>query len=835
MTDSNTTGSYKATSKLENNHQAAPPKLARQNAHDNLTELEARQKSNIASNNAKLAELGLLGPNGKRSKQLISQTPSKRQRCRGGPRPTTGGASRDQPKRAAKRPITDLTAVDRPVAGAVDQITRGEACANLEALSKWPSKVLTLTFRKAVNDKEELTFNLKALHDPLQSCPVRATQFAMREVWMLLLPKVGSSTFKKEMSPSSTFMMTKAPSSTTTACSEEVALLKRALSPSVCGARARGLALGGADLVAAWLRHHDKGGLAATIELQLPGALATALLGSQLKSHAPTTSAPDQLIDGVVATGPDTALLAPKPKPPANELAPLTRRYGLTKANTPPALVIELEACKGYWTRPIEVTRQSRQGKPMGVSTWELRETLVKLFLGYCNLMHDVEPKLSLYSKVSLLQDYLQWLEARAAHRQAQKADGMNDVDTSANNAMQHIATAISIAKFLEKDNAKRGKGFSGISYIEELRTLMGQARHKASLAKQPTLGSTPKNWASLLELDAMRTKLEMLVKPESSALLEACNTAKGKKQWANNFQDLVLVWLWTLCPPTRSQVVRSLQCLPLSHKGQENRLSWHEEKKTWVMYFPVHKTCATKKTDMLPLPNRLNKAIANYIEHAVPILAAQAPPSASTAKTTTGTQACGPGRPLLLNKHGGGFGKQNFTVYAQSMFQRHLGKKIKPHTLRKIYVTDLYNRPTTMQEKLSWASAMGQTIRTQEETYNLQGRMELVAPAMEDIENQIIVRAANAATTASLGAAKLNAGPLGAHANDNQEWQVEKVLNVRAHTSGKQAGKTLNGSLSSVKVQWRPSWVAPESLSPAALKEAQAMLPLKKRKLASR
>ena len=65
-------------------------------------------------------------------------------------------------------------------------------------------------------------------------------------------------------------------------------------------------------------------------------------------------------------------------------------------------------------------------------------------------------------------------------------------------------------------------------------------------------------NWVGLDELDKAREGLEERFGATPLPREGASDTEK--KEWADALQDLVLISIWTLLPPLRSQVPRTLK-----------------------------------------------------------------------------------------------------------------------------------------------------------------------------------------------------------------------------------------------------------------------------------
>jgi hypothetical protein len=511
------------------------------------------------------------------------------------------------------------------------------------------------------------------------------------------------------------------------------------------------------------------------------------------------------------------------------------RHYGLSKAEVTPKLAQAFEAMGKYWTSDIVANREGA-GAKLKEETWQDREDRIKRFLGYCRLIHKLEPDLELCTRVNLWTNYLEWLKVRSAEREGRKGESTRTTvsgDVSASGGVQFCAAAISVCKWLDKDNSKRGRNFRNIAHIEALRGLLCQCRTMANHVKRPDKDSDP-YWVELEDLDIARTNLENIVGASPSS--DASRSTKLK--WAQNFQDYLLCMMWTRVPPVRSQVVRSLRLLPLPHKSEASRLSWDAIKDCYVMYFPHHKTGSKKKgapySDMIPLPKDVTGHINRYISEALPIkLAAASKPIEANFDS---------GVFLFLNSKGEFYGGSNFSGYIQQMWKRHLPshKPLKGHTIRKIMVTDLYNRPTTLSERLSWAATMGHSLKTQQEIYNLQSRTDLVAPAIADMNTQIMARAASAALNLQAVGVQpeLHNCPTGPNAPlfvgagksvsmTVEEagallWNIDKVVEIKSSKRGREVLQA--------KVQWAPSWVSVKSLSSSALDEANTMLSCDKR-----
>ena len=126
------------------------------------------------------------------------------------------------------------------------------------------------------------------------------------------------------------------------------------------------------------------------------------------------------------------------------------------------------------------------------------------------------------------------------------------------------------------------------------------------------------------------------------------------------------------------------------------------------------------------------------------------------------------------------------------------------PHNLRRIYITDLLLRDTTIAVRESAANAMGHSTKTQESVYNRASQRQSVSLILKDSEDQIEARkearagAAEAyntssATPKSLGKKKRVDTDVGLE--EEIEYEVRDIRDVRP--------KTTNG----VNVEFKCVW----------------------------
>ena len=669
-------------------------------------------------------------------------------------------------------------------------------------------------------------FHLHVLHDPLDNVAATAshsTLFVMREVWLVLLGEgvVPKHQFKAQLTVNSKFLQD-ASQEVKKTDKGELCRLKQTLSEQVLGKRAREALLGGIEVVCAFLSHHGKSEIGSAIKLQLPSAVASAMMAPHSsKQHQGAHNGANEATVEVGGSNAHTTATTTQQDP--NDIY----HYGLSEPDTPLELAVTLKTVEAYWTGDIV---PNREGVPVSLGTWGSRESRIRQFLGYCKLVHKLDPKLELCKRLNLWHLFFEWLRGRSIEREERRPEGKKMAvsgDLTASGGVQFCAAAIMICKWLEKDNPKKGRKFRHIEHIEKLRALLCQLRTTADKVKKLDKDSDP-CWVEMEDLDAGRNKLAAKVSnvPASDA------SKKAKLQWAQDFQDYMLCMMWTRVPPVRSQVVRSLRLLPLQHQSKASRLSWDCKKGCYVMYFPHHKTGSTKRgagySDMVPFPTDMTVLINRYISEALPIklAAANKPVDASFDS----------GIFLFLNTKGSFFCQPAFSAWVQKMWERSVGHSVKGHTIRKIMVTDLYNRPSSLQERLSWAATMGHSLRTQEEIYNLQTRTELVAPAIADMNQQIVARATT--TALKLSTAQVSGSgnhlivqnPTGQHKGvalsamegARVTYDIEGVVDVKANKRG--------SDVLEAQVQWAPSWVLAKHLTKPALDEARSMLPLKKK-----
>ena len=240
-------------------------------------------------------------------------------------------------------------------------------------------------------------------------------------------------------------------------------------------------------------------------------------------------------------------------------------------------------------------------------------------------------------------------------------------------------------------------------------------------------------NWVELDELDKAREGLEERFGATPLPREGASDTEK--KEWADALQDLVLISIWTLLPPLRSQVPRTLKLLPYNHPTQDNRISWLEGEGCYAVWFPKSKTCAKQKNVTLPLPAEMNNTIERFVEVALPIKLI----AAEKAEVECGFNS---GCPLLLSPRDAvPFSQSNFCSFSKNMWLRHLGVPMPPHNLRRIYITDLLLRETSMSTREAAAHAMGHSTQTQSDIYNKANQRQAVQLALTDCQSQQIER----------------------------------------------------------------------------------------------
>jgi hypothetical protein len=801
-------------------------------------QLYALQRARKEEQRMELERLGLAGSllqcKRPQSSHKGGDCGNKRSKTMGAASPSPGVKTREQPKRGAATATVTADTNNPQCSGQAPPLPSPTSNLELQLAVDHgkPSKLLKLEF--TIQGDSNAAFSLHALHDPIALAPgctnlnglnPNATLFVMREVWKTFLSDdVLDYVFKKDMDANTSTFLKRCPHALVKTRKSELATVKKVLPESIVGRRAREVLLGGVELVCAFLRHHGKGLVASHIEAQILTVVAKAMLERGLERGNTTMPCQDSESSskGSQAAAPVAATRC-------------VRHYGLSKAEVTPKLAQAFEAMGKYWTSDIVANREGA-GAQLKEQTWQDRESMIKRFLGYCRQIHKLEPELELCTRVNLWTNYLEWLKVRSAEREGRKDESTRTTvsgDVSASGGVQLCAAAISVCKWLDKDNSKRGRNFRNIAHIEALRGMLCQCRTVANHVKRPDKDSDP-YWVDLEDLDIARTNLENIVgaSPPSDA------SKSTKLTWAQNFQDYLLCMMWTKVPPVRSQVVRSLRLLPLPHKSEASRLSWDARKDCYVMYFPHHKTGSKKKgapySDMIPLPKDVTGHINRYISEALPIkLAAASKPIEANFDS---------GVFLFLNSKGEFYGGSNFSGYIQQMWKRHLPshKALRGHTIRKIMVTDLYNRPTTLSERLSWAATMGHSLKTQQEIYNLQSRTDLVAPAISDMNKQIMARAASAALKLQAVGVQpeLHNYPSGSNAPllvgaeksvsmtveeaDALLWNIDKVVEIKSSKRGRE--------VSQAKVQWAPSWVSAKSLSSSALDEANTMLSWNKR-----
>ena len=92
----------------------------------------------------------------------------------------------------------------------------------------------------------------------------------------------------------------------------------------------------------------------------------------------------------------------------------------------------------------------------------------------------------------------------------------------------------------------------------------------------------------------------------------------------------------------------------------------------------------------------------------------------------------------LLSPKAAAAFTQHNFCSFAKNMWFRHTGVRMPPHNLRRVYITDLLLRDTTIAVRESAANAMGHSTKTQEDVYNRASQRQSISLALTDAQSQV-------------------------------------------------------------------------------------------------
>ena len=549
-------------------------------------------------------------------------------------------------------------------------------------------------------------FKLMAFVDCVDRDAIRSVNFVLRSVQQNLCPELPEWKFKKQCSKKNSTINAYFGSQLTQATKSQMMELK-AKCPTICGDRTVTLNLAPLNATMEFLSSNGREKHAMCIEANLSAALEST-------TNVTNSGTQDNATSSIASSG-----VAGEPRD--------YHFYSLTSEQITPKLASDIESAKAWWIRPVESQRQG--SKAIKESSWGVKERRCKLFLGWVLREHNIEPSIELFEKVPLVEAYTDWLRTRAeakAHAQARSVRVSSAI-------IESYSVAVTFVKWLNRNHASKGKKWNKVDAIEQFRELEQQAWNYKNDNEVPLSNSADPNWVELDELDKARESLEERFDATPSPSEGASDSEK--KEWADALQDLVLISIWTLLPPLRSQVPRTLRLLQYNDPTQDNRISWLEKEGCYALWFPKSKTCAKQKNVTLPLPAEMNNIIEQFVKVALPIKLA----AAKKEEVDCGFNS---GCPLFLSPRDAvPFSISNFCSFAKNMWHRHLGVPMPAHNLRRIYVTDLLLRETSISTREAAAHAMGHSTQTQSDIYNRCNQRQAVQLALTDIQGQQIAR----------------------------------------------------------------------------------------------
>jgi hypothetical protein len=295
-------------------------------------------------------------------------------------------------------------------------------------------------------------------------------------------------------------------------------------------------------------------------------------------------------------------------------------------------------------------------------------------FLGYLHYkqrttLQDAPLDMSVFTLPninSLVLSYVKWLEQRRGHRrQAVVNSDATFQPVSCSTLANYLNGLINIVKFqLQHDAQLRDP------LLEQLRNLRSQAESYATTQKR--FEKVHPEWCSWQELQTAREKCR--------ATFDQREQDGEDRAWLLHLRELVLLCLFTICPPPRCSVVRLLEWDKTIVLVQERGGSWMLDLTDPAHAATRHKTHKKKGAMRLPLPSLIHPYLTKLRESSGADKGdALFPSGTASNRSPRSTRTClGPG---------------SFTSFVKATFAKYLdgGQAPNPTLLRSIFTTWLY------------------------------------------------------------------------------------------------------------------------------------------------
>jgi hypothetical protein len=299
-------------------------------------------------------------------------------------------------------------------------------------------------------------------------------------------------------------------------------------------------------------------------------------------------------------------------------------------------------------------------------------------FLGYLHYeqrttLQDAPLDMSVFQLPNisaLVLSYVEWLEQRRGHKR-QAAGDTTFQPVSCSTLANYLNGLINIVKFQLQDQTQLRDPL-----LEQLRNLRSQAESYATTQKG--FEKVHPEWCSWQELQRAREKCR--------AAFDQREEPQEDRTCLLHLRELVLLCLFTICPPPRCSVVRLLEWDKTLVLAQERGVSderWMLDLTDPSHAATRHKTHKRKGAMRLPLPTLIHPYLTKLRESTDADSGDALFPSGSTSSTSRATARSS--RTCL--------GPGSFTSFVKATFAKYLdgGQAPNPTLLRSIFTTWLY------------------------------------------------------------------------------------------------------------------------------------------------
>ena len=349
-------------------------------------------------------------------------------------------------------------------------------------------------------------------------------------------------------------------------------------------------------------------------------------------------------------------------------------RYSLPAKFQSEALQQQITAFREYRRQRFSLFRRGPLVEETTVAN-NLRSLL--RFLGYLHYeqqaaLQDTPLDMTAFASPnisSLVLSYVEWLEQRRGHKPHSVDIEANSQRVSCSTMANYLNGLINIIKFqLRHEAALRDP------LLEQLRNLRSQAESYATTQKK--FEKVHPEWCSWQELQIAREKCR-------AAFHQRMDDGEENRAWLLHLRELVLLCLFTICPPPRCSVVRLLEwdkTLVLDREQDSDADQWMLDLTDLSHAATRHKTHKRKGAMRLPLP----RLIHPYLSQLRECSGAGKGDALFPVGTTSSRTSVRPGTCL---------GPGSFTNFVKGTFAKYVdsGRAPNPTLLRSIFTTWLY------------------------------------------------------------------------------------------------------------------------------------------------